>query len=582
MFYETIQMSIIEENGLYWTKKVALSKRLIDPLGVGLFRMQESYFFKGITTQTEHLKYYTFLAWAFHKRSNLVDSPKNLILNLEKIFTLISANHHKNSSISGLTNIESAKKFLQENENYNLEKIMDFGGHNTEGYGSKNYKGSLVELEICWNEDGEFFISTAGKEISEIFSESIRNIENKLTSKSFSKNDLEEFNQICLCTNKSSEQQFWKKIFFGLTKKSRNDIEIDNSKKIVIKNPYELTFERFKISEVDTINADIDNLFSEFQKNKVEDESIEMMRTGTLFLILKIIKSSKIEIKGELGKQAIRDAIYYSQIIHQEKVNKIDFEVLEPFRKFWEVYVHNLYYISIFDRILSIIIHITKRNPLGIDIDGISNKISLEIVIKTINDLGINVHPSESILDVYSKLSKKLNRKNTTLESSINENRILKKLVRSKDISKSIAGILIIFLLCKYRYSSFDKKQLETLSYKQDPVVNIHPSKMYADIEQNTISEFIEWIFSYVIKRHSYISMKKMQAGTNAWLFTKEANEIFYYPRKEYKFTAYPEARWRNVIEIISDLGLISKISEKNNEFWKLTVEGEEWLKQIQ
>jgi len=272
-----------------------------------------------------------------------------------------------------------------------------------------------------------------------------------------------------------------------------------------------LTFGRFKISEIDTINADIDNLFSEFQKNKVEDESIEMMRTGTLFLILKIIKSSKIEIKGELGKQAIRDAIYYSQIIHQKKVNKIDFEVLEPFRKFWEVYVHNLYYISTFDRILSIIIHITKRNPLGISIDGISNKISLEIIIKTINNLGIDVHPSESILDVYSKLSKKLNKKNTTLESSINENKILKKLVRSKDISESVAGILILFLLCKYRYSSFDKKQLETLSYKQDPVVNIHPSKMYADIEQNTISEFIGWVFSYVIKRHSYISMKKMQ-----------------------------------------------------------------------
>ena len=119
MFYEIIKMSIIKENGLYWTKKVLLSKRIIDPLGVGLFRMQEPYFFKGIITQTNRLKYYTFLAWAFHKRSNLVDSPKNLILNLEKIFTLISANHHKNSSISGLTYIESAKKFLQENENYN-------------------------------------------------------------------------------------------------------------------------------------------------------------------------------------------------------------------------------------------------------------------------------------------------------------------------------------------------------------------------------------------------------------------------------------------------------------------------------
>ena len=47
MFYETIQMSIIEENGLKWTKKLVLN-RIIDPLGLGLFRMHEPYFFKGI------------------------------------------------------------------------------------------------------------------------------------------------------------------------------------------------------------------------------------------------------------------------------------------------------------------------------------------------------------------------------------------------------------------------------------------------------------------------------------------------------------------------------------------------------
>ena len=34
--------------------------------------------------------------------------------------------------------------------------------------------------------------------------------------------------------------------------------------------------------------------------------------------------------------------------------------------------------------------------------------------------------------------------------------------------------------------------------------------------------------------------------------------------------------------EIATTFEPISKISEKNNEFWKLTVEGEEWLKQIQ
>ena len=159
MFYETIKMSIIKENGLYWTKKVLLSKRIIDPLGVGLFRMQEPYFFKGIITQTNRLKYYTFLAWAFHKRSKIVDSPKNLILNLEKLFTLVSAHHHKNSPILGLKDSSRAKDFLEKNESYNLEKIMEFGAHNTEGYGSKLHKGSLAELEICWNEDKKFFIS---------------------------------------------------------------------------------------------------------------------------------------------------------------------------------------------------------------------------------------------------------------------------------------------------------------------------------------------------------------------------------------------------------------------------------------
>jgi len=361
---------------------------------------------------------------------------------------------------------------------------------------------------------------------------------------------------------------------------AKNDIEIDNSKKIEIKNPYELTLKRFQISEEDTINADIDDIFPEFEKSRNEDESIEVMRTGTLFLILKIINSSRMEIKGELRKQTIRDAIYFSQVFFQDKIHDIDFKKLEPYRKFWEVYVHNLYYISVFDKILSIIIHIAKRNSRGISIEGISKRIDLEKMVKTINDLGLNVESTELVSELFSKLSKKLNGRKTSLESSINENRILRDLVKSDDISEAIAGVLILFLLCKYRFSSFDKKQLEALSYKRVQVVNIHPSKMYADIEQNTISEFIKWVFSYVIKRHTYISIKKIQHGTNAWLFVKEGEEIFF--NKDHEFSPYPEARWGNAIDIISDLGLISKISENGNKFWKLTGEGEEWLRQIQ
>ena len=61
-----------------------------------------------------------------------------------------------------------------------------------------------------------------------------------------------------------------------------------------------------------------------------------------------------------------------------------------------------------------------------------------------------------------------------------------------------------------------------------------------------------------------------------------QKKQMRFFFNRDYDFTTYPEARWKQVIEIISDLGLISKISENDNEFWKLTLEGEEWLKQIQ
>ena len=82
-----------------------------------------------------------------------------------------------------------------------------------------------------------------------------------------------------------------------------------------------------------------------------------------------------------------------------------------------------------------------------------------------------------------------------------------------------------------------------------------------------------------MIKRHRYISMKKLRQGTKARHFTID-NDVLYFNQKEWELNRYRDYKWTYVLEIMNDLGLIKKNS--NNKIWEITVEGEEWLKKIQ
>ena len=244
----------MQEN-LFWTERSSLS-RIIDPLQLAVFRVPETWFLNGITTQTKRLRYYTFLTWAFYEikeRKSELTGKKN---DLEKILALASVQHHENekNEPKGLLSIEGTRKFLEKNSQIDVDKF-DFPG-----YGDAFYRGPLESLNIAWN-DGKTklpTISPAGKDISIIFSESIEEIKDKIWSKTLTKPELQKMKALCFCSITIDEQNFWKKVFFGLTTSKKDGLEIDNDEiQFVITDPNALElkkeFQKIREDEVDNV-----------------------------------------------------------------------------------------------------------------------------------------------------------------------------------------------------------------------------------------------------------------------------------------------------------------------------------------
>ncbi|CDI05318.1 hypothetical protein NITUZ_30010 [Candidatus Nitrosotenuis uzonensis] len=120
---------------LLWSEKIPLGT-IRDPLQLAIFRFSEEYFIPGITTQTDRLRYYTFLTWAWSEiRERKSDLRKNEIRDLEKILTLASAEHHINglSQPNGIRSITAGIEYVKNNQRIELGKFTSFGRNNTEG-----------------------------------------------------------------------------------------------------------------------------------------------------------------------------------------------------------------------------------------------------------------------------------------------------------------------------------------------------------------------------------------------------------------------------------------------------------------
>jgi len=566
------------QGSLLWTEKISLGK-IRDPLQLAVFRYTEEYFISGIITQTERLRYYTFLTWAWTQiKEGHSDLEKKEIRDLEKILTLASAMHHMEGlpQPNGIRSMKAGMEYLKNHQKIELDKFKNFGKRNEQGWGNYYYRGSIKNLGILWYENNSIKISPSAKEISDIFSIHLKNYQNNLWKKTLSKSDLKNISSICCCNISKQEQNFWLNIFFGLTRIGKNGLETDPNKKLLIKNPDELSFEQFQVSEDQIDESAFDEGLTNFTETKTNSTRKEL-RTGSLLMILKIIKESMPTIKRTSLLQIIRDSIYYSQFQTNNSIKSIQFGMLEQYRRYWEVYVHNQYYVNVFESTLSIITKICQEYPLGIEIDYLhKRKVDDDKYLKFINKLGFSATKNDSIGVLFAQLENILKKKKTSLSNPLNEHKILRLLIVSQSDSEELAMILVLLLLCKYRFSFFDDKQLRMLSYKHDKFASVYPENVYNEIDSIKIIEFPKWIFKFIIKRHRHVSAKKLlNSGTKAWLFTEEGNELFF--NKKFDFKPYPDGKWINVLEILHDLGLVEKnISKK---LWILTKEGEKWLK---
>ena len=579
------------EEELYWTEKIKLSE-VRDPLQLAVFRFPDQRFLRGITTLTLRIRYYTFMTWAWNQIKERKEDNKK-ILDLEKILALVSIQHHENNDAPiGILPRDVTKEFLSQNSQIDLDKFTSFASR-----GDAQYGGPLDTLSIKWwkRENMELVISPAGKEISRIFSGYIGKIEDKIWSKTLTKSDLDEMRDLCCCSIPTEEQNFWKKVFFGLTKLEKNDaLEIDDEKQLGIIDADELRFEKINVSEDDFI-AQLEDKDSEFfdvdiESDNQKDWSLEKeMRKATLFLLLEIIKNSKPE-SGKKLYQTIRDSMYYSQFQVEDKISQINFnQQLESYRKYWEVYAHNQYYVTIFEKTLSVILDISKHNPHGIEIDKLVKKIDskefLDSINKNLKNLGFQISDSDSVQTAYANLVKHMGDKKTKLSSPINEHDILEDIQNTTDQTETLGLVFVLFLLCKYRYFSFDEKVKRMNSaIDHDRWNSVKPETRYDEFGKVQVTKFPEELLRFVIKRYRIVGGKKMANKTKAWLFTVVGDILYFTDQdetiktKEFREKLYRDTKWAFVLEIMWDLGLV----QKNNKNWEITPEGEKWLNKIQ
>lgn len=556
---------------LGFTEKIRLN-RVIDPLGLRSLKSLEDYFLEGITTQTQRLRYYTFFSWVYDKIGR-GDFDSGSILQMEKVFTLIAQNHHMGdrNAPRGIRNTESASKFLLHRESVNINELKKFGvgGRNRVGYGEYYYRNPLQILNIFKQTDeGKISSTEIGKEIAKTF-DTIGKTEPFIKTK-FSKSQLSRLHSYCLCKKEISkkEQHLWRLIFFGFT-----NVNGTNNSNFDFHAYEEFLRGKMRIPKWHAFNipSTSDYLMENLPKFHA-DESLS--RRYTLLLIMKIIDEANPDDSNL--NQTIRDAIYFGQVYKRNKrVKEIKFGKLENFRGIWEVYVHNLYYISVLEGMFHIMLNILESKPHGASLEHILADVKTEKILNFLTNYGVKADEPK-FEDLLLHIQRTLRKQRSNLREKLNERDIFLHSQVAKTTEERLADFWLLLALLKYRHDSFDEKQYELLKVTEEDLLTLSPRVFCNSFYRCNLSSFLKNTFKLLKDRHRLVSSRKYLSGTKSWLMTEENDVLFHYG-KEYQWNPYREAKWMNVVELLYDMDLL----EKDGEFWKTTELGKIWLRKI-
>lgn len=574
-----------QESVLKWTAKVPLSRRIIDPLGIYILKHLESYFIPGITTQTDRLRYFSLIPWIIKTVANK-KLKSNKILHIEKIVTLAAALHHINDSSppNGIRSREYAKEFLlQSNESIQVSQYTRFGRENKIGYGNYYYRGPLATLQICGKKANEYIFSEVGEQIVDLFGKVIGSNVDLLLKNRLSKSDIANLSHLCFCVNEipDDEKEIWRLVFFGFTSPMRGvDLKIDQEELDKFEKG-NLQFPKIDLDEKLTLenylkDANIFELVS--SDNLGEMIKKRLARRSLLFLIMKVIHEVKPSVNGEPIDQIIRDCFYFRQFDDGNKIKEIRFGPLENFAELWETYVHNLYYINFLEMFFNLLLDVIKHYPMGITVEDIVKSFDIKEIREHLSAKIQNIpNQTTNIQEIGFYLVKNLGGNKTSLKTEVNEKNIALSARKSVTPEEKIANLLILFLLLKHRFGNFSKRQIKGCDFKEEKLFSVVPKRVYTNLEEGDLTDFIKTELTLVKNRHRLIASKKFSLnGTKAWLVTEEDERLYYYGR-DYRRTLYREAKWSNVLSLLGDMGLMKVQQDRRC----LTELGETWLKKI-
>ena len=575
---------------LKWTAKVPLSSRIIDPLGIYVLKHLETYYLPGITTQTDRLRYFTLLTWAWKAVAEKRIKSSQVFI-IEKIATLAAGLHHSSdtSPPNAIRNRESAIDFLRmSNEPINVDEYKKYGRNNKIGYGNYYYRGPLVTLQICAkNTAGKYVFSKAGEQIASLFDKIVGKNSSIFLKKELSKKDLLKLESICFCTEKIPviEQQIWRLVFFGFTLPTSgfgltfNAEEYRRFEECHLDFPSISPHAKYSLDDYlknpDKIDSVLDNNIPEKIKKNIARRSL-------LFLAMQIINDSNPRRDGEPFDQIMRDCLYFHQFLNGSIITKIDFGPLTKYVGSWETYVHNLYYINFLELFFFLLLKSVKLHPFGTNIAEISKFFDTEKIAKFLSaNFKTSLSPASSLEEIELCLKKLLGKKKTSLTTALNEKLVAFKARDSLVPEERIANLVLLFLLLKNRFKSFSQIQQKSCGFQEELLFSIVPKKVYGTLSKGNVTTFINSILTLVKNRHKLIASKKFAInGTKAWLFTEEDDRLFYYGRDwvtSYRQNFYREAKWNNVRNLLVDMGLVETKQRRDC----LTQVGRLWLKRI-
>ena len=420
-----------------------------------------------------------------------------MILNMEKVMTLAAALHHRyrQDAPNGIRNRADAEEFLSSHSAFDVDDFTNFGRYNRDGYGDYYYRGPLQALGIWEVVDGEIRFSPLGEEVASLFLRAARGSQELFLKKRLSDRILEKLSGCCFCAESipMKEKRVWQKIFFAFTRPSkRGRLEIDQE-----------AFTKFKQEGLEHSEfnvGDEPSTESNFQLNAetallAADEDLQVSmnralgRRYTLLMFLNIISEAMPPI-SDLD-QTIRDGIYYKQVFTGKRVKSIDFGKTDGIRALWEVYVHNLYYISFLEFAFYLFLEALKKKPFGIPDEEVASKFNVYTICEAIKSLGVSkAEPDGKIEEIDTNMRNIIGDAKTSLQTPLNERKIFLNLLGEASAEEEVANLILLALLLRHRFGSFTSKQLAVSRKGEHLLGPAAPQRVYSSLLDETIPFF--------------------------------------------------------------------------------------------